>query len=244
MSLEHYLSRNVALIQFIQQKPSRLELITWMHKNISMPGYEPAVCFFELVDDEKIIPRNIVGFDDRTLEQLPSVRLEENRPVSNVLREMKLVVYGEAELASQNLQLVKGRSDLSYRNSEVSKWKSAVGIPIGANKGYSILFQIDITQYEFALENLKILESLLNAYESLVHSALPVESKNEIFGKSLTKRQEEIVTLIKLGKTNFQIAFDLGYSESLIRQETITIYKKLGISGRKELNIKSQIANI
>jgi hypothetical protein len=28
---------------------------------------------------------------------------------------------------------------------------------------------------------------------------------------------------------------DIGYSESLIRQETIDIFKKLGVSGRKEL---------
>jgi len=37
------------------------------------------------------------------------------------------------------------------------------------------------------------------------------------------------------GKTNRQIATDLSYSVSLIRQETMSIYLKLGIDGRKEI---------
>lgn len=235
MSLEHYLTRNVELIQFIQQKPNRLQLMTWIHKNLSMPGFEPAVCFFELEDDEKIIPHNIVGLDNLTIDQLLAIKLDENRPASNVLREMKMAIYGEEELASQNLQIVIKDADLSYRNSEITKWKSAAAIPIGTNKGYSILFPIDVTQFDFALENFRILESLLNAYESLVYSVSPVESKKSILGTSLTNRQDEILGLIKIGKTNLQIALDLGYSESLIRQETMNIYKKLGISGRKDV---------
>lgn len=200
-----------------------------------MPGLEPAVCFFELEDDENIKPRVIVGLDGLTLEQLPPVRLEENRPVSNVLREMRMVIYGEEELATQNLQIIKETNDLSFRLTEFTKWKSVVGIPIGSNMGYSILLQIDITQFDFALENCKILESLLNAYESLVQKEAPTDSKKPILGQELSNRQEEIFKLIKLGKTNLQIALVLGYSESLIRQETMTIYKKNGIGGRKEI---------
>lgn len=51
----------------------------------------------------------------------------------------------------------------------------------------------------------------------------------------LTERQEVIVGKIRNGKTNAVIAHDLGYSESLIRKETIIIYRKLGVAGRQEL---------
>jgi DNA-binding CsgD family transcriptional regulator len=44
-----------------------------------------------------------------------------------------------------------------------------------------------------------------------------------------------MVEMIKEGRTSVSIAAILGYSESLIRQETIIIYRKLGISGRNEL---------
>jgi len=54
-------------------------------------------------------------------------------------------------------------------------------------------------------------------------------------GKELTRRQTSILVMIKEGRTNGSIASVLGYSESLIRQETIIIYKKLGVDGRREL---------
>lgn len=53
-------------------------------------------------------------------------------------------------------------------------------------------------------------------------------------GQHLTERQELILKLISEGRTNGDIADVLGYSESLIRQETIRIYAILGCSGRSE----------
>ncbi|NDI24790.1 MAG: hypothetical protein EBY87_04585, partial [Actinobacteria bacterium] len=46
-----------------------------------------------------------------------------------------------------------------------------------------------------------------------------------------------ILELIKENLTNADIATNLGYSESTIRQETIVIYRKLGINGRKDLGL-------
>ncbi len=51
----------------------------------------------------------------------------------------------------------------------------------------------------------------------------------------LTSRQKIIVEELRRGKTNATIAHDLNFSSSLIRQETMEIYRKMGISGRKEL---------
>jgi ATP/maltotriose-dependent transcriptional regulator MalT len=50
----------------------------------------------------------------------------------------------------------------------------------------------------------------------------------------LTTRQIQIVQLIGAGLTNGQIGKDLALSESSIRQETIKIYRALGVSGRDE----------
>jgi DNA-binding CsgD family transcriptional regulator len=49
----------------------------------------------------------------------------------------------------------------------------------------------------------------------------------------LSNRQHKIVTMISEGRTNNQIAQELGYSQSTIRQETIKIYEILGVAGRK-----------
>jgi DNA-binding NarL/FixJ family response regulator len=53
-------------------------------------------------------------------------------------------------------------------------------------------------------------------------------------GKPLTERQLLILKLIAEGRTNGDIADALGYSESLIRQETIRIYASLGCNGRSD----------
>ena len=53
--------------------------------------------------------------------------------------------------------------------------------------------------------------------------------------REMTLRQTRILELIKQGKTNAEIAVEIGFSDSLVKQETILIYKKLGVSGRKEI---------
>lgn len=52
---------------------------------------------------------------------------------------------------------------------------------------------------------------------------------------NLTSRQWNILTSIRRGMTNPQIALDLEFSESLVRHETMKIYSELKVSGRKEL---------
>ncbi|MCX6429532.1 MAG: helix-turn-helix transcriptional regulator [Actinobacteria bacterium] len=55
---------------------------------------------------------------------------------------------------------------------------------------------------------------------------------------ALTPRQWEIHSLMLDGLSNSAIAHQMKYSESLIRQETMRIYKKLGITGRRDLPIR------
>lgn len=54
----------------------------------------------------------------------------------------------------------------------------------------------------------------------------------------LTSRQWAIHEAMLRGLPNGAIAKELSYSESLIRQETMRIYSKLGIRGRKDLPIQ------
>lgn len=60
-----------------------------------------------------------------------------------------------------------------------------------------------------------------------------IVSKTDESGQ-LSERQELILKMISEGRTNGDIADILGYSESLIRQETIRIYAHLNCSGRAE----------
>ena len=86
------------------------------------------------------------------------------------------------------------------------------------------------------MEYFETLRSILTFWEAIYDSKITKESSKLVLrDKSLTSRQESILKMINEGKTNALIASQLGYSESLIRQETIIIYRKLGVEGRREL---------
>ncbi len=86
------------------------------------------------------------------------------------------------------------------------------------------------------MEYFETLRSILTFWEALYDSKINKESSKPVLrDKSLTPRQENILKMVNEGKTNALIASQLGYSESLIRQETIIIYRKLGVEGRREL---------
>ena len=67
---------------------------------------------------------------------------------------------------------------------------------------------------------------------SLKRTRLNVEQDSAVWNL-LTNRQHKIVAMMAEGMTNHQIASELGYSQSTIRQDTIKIYEILGVAGRK-----------
>jgi DNA-binding NarL/FixJ family response regulator len=82
--------------------------------------------------------------------------------------------------------------------------------------------------------------SLLGLYASRLPSSLAavaanVKQKIDLPEIPLTDRQFVIAGLLEQGFNNAQIAEEISYSESLIRQETVAIYRKLHVTGRKAM---------
>lgn len=76
----------------------------------------------------------------------------------------------------------------------------------------------------------------LTGMSDLAVSPTKVDSKSpRTESNALTSRQEIILREMRRGKTNDAIALGLNFSFSLIRQETMEIYRKKRVSGRKEL---------
>ena len=69
-------------------------------------------------------------------------------------------------------------------------------------------------------------------YESM-REAFTGTSAHTIKNSGMTGRQLQILEGMIEGKTNFEIAGDLGYSVSTVRQETIKIYQTLNVTGRR-----------
>ena len=78
-----------------------------------------------------------------------------------------------------------------------------------------------------------IISSSLNASSSFVTS-LPTLKPRTSIHEILSTREENILEMLGRSKTNAQIANDLGLDDSVVRQDTIHIYRKLGINSRSE----------
>lgn len=79
----------------------------------------------------------------------------------------------------------------------------------------------------------------LGLYLSLVHepgsaSARSIVERIETGSEQLTPRQVSILRGMVEGKTNHELANELGFSVSTIRHETMRIYQALSVSDRKE----------
>ena len=113
-----------------------------------------------------------------------------------------------------------------------------LALPVGLGRIYSFSFKTDLTTISGVDSYFEAIKSLLMVYESSLEirtlsSAKDLLATSEL--QPLTQRQEKILELLKAGKTNKNIANEIGYSESLVRHETMIIYKKMRVEGRHEL---------
>jgi DNA-binding CsgD family transcriptional regulator len=92
-----------------------------------------------------------------------------------------------------------------------------------------------------AAERIRDLCIPLSLYLSFLHqsasgpsgSTFPTDSRDSAVGQ-LTQRQVLILRGMVEGKTNHELATELGFSVSTIRHETMRIYQALAVSDRKE----------
>jgi DNA-binding NarL/FixJ family response regulator len=103
---------------------------------------------------------------------------------------------------------------------------------------YCFSFKTDLTTMAGVDSYFEAIRSLFTVYESSLELRTLSTSRELLSGSELqplTQRQEKILELLRSGKTNKSIANEIGYSESLVRHETMIIYKKLRVEGRHEL---------
>jgi len=119
-------------------------------------------------------------------------------------------------------------------------WVSGIAIPAYPIGGIAIFSSINLELTDSAQIFYVAIGSLLGLYASrlpkaLVAVAITVKEKIDLPQVPLSDRQLVIAGLLERGFNNAQIGLEIGYSESLIRQETVAIYRKLQVTGRKAL---------
>ena len=112
-------------------------------------------------------------------------------------------------------------------------------IPISNGKSLKgfILLELDCAQ--LSAEDLSLIEIMGKVCAFYLLSELPeLKQSNSIEKKArqlqFSARQLQIITGFVEGKTNHELAENLGFSVSTVRHETMDIFRLLGASDRKE----------
>jgi DNA-binding CsgD family transcriptional regulator len=225
-----YLERIEKIADFLSKVPHPDQAIEFLSLNIS-PIDEVAVAFRGIVDpDGAIRCVNIKGFSKNEIITKTQFKLSDNRPVSASARTQKLI-WARFETVSQEFP------DF-YHFDKRTPWESQVAFPVGLTRVYSFSFPSDHSNHEGMNSYIESVASILKVYESVLDFKNAIGSRNfieESEVQPLSERQNRILELLKSGKTNKEIAEAIDYSESLVRHETMIIYKKLRVEGRHEL---------
>ena len=219
------------LFEFIEQKPLRAHLVTYLSENFSLEEVQCAVGVMQLAQDGTLHCVASSGFVEHDPMVGKIYDINSDRPTSRAMRHNKLKVLTDEET----------KAFLQYLpTADRNAWRTAVTIPVGMQLMYFFFLREDATVIDDYFDFISMVASLLTRFERDLMEERNRKSANWFRGESneLTERESQIESFIKEGLTNAQIADQLGYSESLIRQETVSIYRKLGVSGRKELLIR------
>lgn len=187
-----------------------------------------AIYLGEVVSDGHLELRSSFGFETKYISQWTKIPLTLNIPLTYALRNEECIIHTRDEFFGDYPQLDElGTID--------SKWEHCIASPIQSRGAYFLVLngtpQRD-EEFDFFLKSVGHLLALQLQKGS--HEAHLVE-RVEAVPTRLTARQELIRDLLVKGFTNYHIAQEIGYSESLVRQETIAIYSVMHVSGRKEL---------
>lgn len=204
--------------------------------NFEIFGYleSRAIYFAQLSNDGLLHPVGDFGFTKGAVESWGEFPLTFDMPITAAVKRNACIQVNSPE------ELYKAFPAMSEIPNLDHVWKSIVAIPIHAFGVYSITCfkepEIDELHEQF-LRTVGQLASVAFTKSQLLKRLGSRAPKSKFVSKpvGLTKRQEVIMKLILKGLTNRQIADEIGFSDSLVRQETIAIYAYLNVAGRREL---------
>lgn len=177
------------------------------------------------------------GFEKEMVDANQVFKLDSDPVLTQTIRSSTVIIRARDEEYKKDFERITGNA-----LNDLDTWKSTVLFPLLPNFFVAISFQVEIRDDKENREYFELFRSILNMYLHL-HQDNHAKAFNQTskksdssFGEKLTERQETILSKIRQGMTNISIANQLGYSESLIRQETMAIYQKLGVTGRRDIH--------
>ena len=164
------------------------------------------------------------------IENIPIFEINIDLPITECIRNQKIIwLTGRDEWESQ-YPLMKNFPIIEELRTFINIPLHIKGHPIAA---LGLSSRIDINRSAELISFLSAVSGIMGLYAQ----NLP-EFKNAIPGgvsrRVLSRRQNNILNLMREKLTNREIGDELGYSESTIRQETMRIYQILDVDNRRQ----------
>lgn len=191
-----------------------------------------------LDSDGRISMIGSYGYSQQRVENTPRPSIWENMSITETIRTGKVMVY---ETWDQYIARYPDKGHLA------SPGQAFVCLPIRVkgvrSGGLGITF---INPIDNAGINPKLWDVFAAAADVFLTKGWAAElarrpvpssdfGEDEKFAvKSLSERELDVLKAIAVGKTNASIAREFSYSESTIKQDTIKIFKVLGVKSRKD----------
>jgi DNA-binding CsgD family transcriptional regulator len=221
-----HLSKLLAIVQFLAINPTLRDLTDFLGSSHCPSGEVSRAYFAKIIDKTSFLVETTYGFKENECWPGKIFPCEITRPSGRAVLEDQIIF--EDNTPEYYLKYT------SLKDEPIAHiWSSQVTIPINSEHivqfGRYAKFQ---PEDQLFYQNL---QSLLQIYFSRIGKvSLGI---GDLSGKPLTPRQNEILAHMKSGMTNDEIAIAIGYSSSLVKQESMLIFSKLGISGRRDLGI-------
>jgi DNA-binding CsgD family transcriptional regulator len=187
----------------------------------------------ELIETGVVCPLGGFGWSSEEYSSVFDVSIHKEFPLTDSIRSNTVVL---CQNGSEYNEQYPAMEQFLYQGD----WVSGVAIPVYPIGGMALYSSIKLELTEAMTVFYITIGSLLGLYASrlpsaLVAVALSVKEKIDLPQVPMTDRQLVIAGLLERGFNNAQIGLEIGYSESLIRQETVAIYRKLQVTGRKAM---------
>jgi len=229
-----YLKRVLGLAQFLAEgEKSSEELARFLVLKAFVDLAPKALYLAEISDDACVTPVAAFGFDKTMIAQWGRFPLSMHLPMTESIRRDECVIVRSVKESRSQYPLTREIENFNL------DWTAVMAFPmLPYGVGFMTLNEQppETEELSYFAKAVGAMLALQLSRSTAMSSSRPKDGKKSI-GHSIefTERQRVIHQLISQGFTNAQIAAEVGFSESLIRQESIRIFRVLGVSGRKEI---------
>jgi DNA-binding CsgD family transcriptional regulator len=249
----------IDFLHYLMTRPTFDEIAQHVVLSLTPKYGTKAVLLGECQVDGSLHHLGAFGLAPSSTLPLTSVSLWDSSPLSDAIRTGRPVLCpqpGEAALRYPQVPVLRELAD------PTGAWPLV--LPSQLVGGIQLFFHAPI-EFPDIHHDVNELSAVLALYLSLIRTnngtAVPIAGNSTPIGNprtehadlprdahpvpaALTDRQRTVLEQIARGRTNIQIAHNLGFSESTIRQETIAIYRALRVHGRQEAVRQARVQGI